>query len=265
MKKKLKFTKTKLNIDKLKIKKVISHINKEEPTIIKHISKEEEEENEEIENEIKDEGGVPLYLYITLKKDLQDEELKLIKNKILKLKYTMINDAIYICLIEDKLSNGEKDKLMQLTNSRIDIISKEDLKNNKNDIKNIDLDNQYQIFVSNIKNNIYLNKKWDIIYYQSNKFEIVYDLIKKINEGATIIKLLDKKNNMLKIKVGYTNMNKEQLVDNAYRIILKAISFTLSNSQKYNGIENIILKTKNSIPFSIYGNINAENINDYKY
>ena len=264
MKKKLKFTKTKLNIDKLKIKKVISHINKEEPTIIKHISK-EEEENEEIENEIKDEGGVPLYLYITLKKDLQDEELKLIKNKILKLKYTMINDAIYICLIEDKLSNEEKDKLIQLTNSRIDIISKEDLKNNKNDIKNIDLDNQYQIFVSNIKNNIYLNKKWDIIYYQSNKFEIVYDLIKKIYEGATIIKLLDKKNNMLKIKFGYTNMNKEQLVDNAYRMILKAISFTLSNSQKYNGIENIILKTKNSIPFSIYGNINAENINDYKY
>ena len=263
MKKKLKFTKTKLNIDKLKIKKVISHINKEEPTIIKHISK--EEENEEIENEIKDEGGVPLYLYITLKKDLQDEELKLIKNKILKLKYTMINDAIYICLIEDKLSNEEKDKLIQLTNSRIDIISKEDLKNNKNDIKNIDLDNQYQIFVSNIKNNIYLNKKWDIIYYQSNKFEIVYDLIKKIYEGATIIKLLDKKNNMLKIKFGYTNMNKEQLVDNAYRMILKAISFTLSNSQKYNGIENIILKTKNSIPFSIYGNINAENINDYKY
>ena len=263
MKKKLKFTKNKLNIDKLKIKKVISHINKEEPTIIKHISK--EEENEEIENEIKDEGGVPLYLYITLKKDLQDEELKLIKNKILKLKYTMINDAIYICLIEDKLSNEEKDKLIQLTNSRIDIISKEDLKNNKNDIKNIDLDNQYQIFVSNIKNNIYLNKKWDIIYYQSNKFEIVYDLIKKIYEGATIIKLLDKKNNMLKIKFGYTNMNKDQLVDNAYRMILKAISFTLSNSQKYNGIENIILKTKNSIPFSIYGNINAENINDYKY
>ena len=263
MKKKLKFTKTKLNIDKLKIKKVISHINKEEPTIIKHISK--EEENEEIENGIKDEGGVPLYLYITLKKDLQDEELKLIKNKILKLKYTMINDAIYICLIEDKLSNEEKDKLMQLTNSRIDIISKEDLKNNKNDIKNIDLDNQYQIFVSNIKNNIYLNKNWDIIYYQSNKFEIVYDLIKKIYEGATIIKLLDKKNNRLKIKFGYTNMNKDQLVDNAYRMILKAISFTLSNSQKYNGIENIILKTKNSIPFSIYGNINAENINDYKY
>ena len=263
MKKKLKFTKSKLNIDKLKLKKVISHIIKEEPPLLRDNNK--EEENEELEDEIKGEGGAPLYLYITLKMDLQEEELKLIKNKILKLKYTMINDAIYICLIEDKLSNEEKDKLIQLTNSRIDIISKEDLKNNKNDVKNIDLDNQYQIFVSNIKNNIYLNKKWDIIYYQSNKFEIVYDLIKKINEGATIIKLLDKKNNMLKIKFGYTNMNKEQLVDNAYRMILKAISFTLSNSQKYNGIENIILKTKNSIPFSIYGNINAENINDYKY
>ena len=260
MKKKLKFTKSKLNIDKLKFKKVISHIIKEEPPLLRDNNK---EENEELEDEIKGEGGVPLYLYITLKKDLQEEELKLIKNKILKLKYSMINDAIYICLIEDKLSNEEKDKLMQLTNSRIDIISKEDLKNNKNDIKNIDLDNQYQIFVSNIKNNIYLNKKWDIIYYQSNKFEIIYDLINKINNGATIIKLVDKKNNILKIKFGYTNMNEVELVDNAYRTILKAISFTLSNSQKYNGIENIILKTKNSIPFSIYGNINAENINDY--
>ena len=260
MKKKLKFTKSKLNIDKLKLKKVISHIIKEEPPLLRDNNK---EENEELEDEIKGEGGVPLYLYITLKKDLQEEELKLIKNKILKLKYSMINDAIYICLIEDKLSNEEKDKLMQLTNSRMDIISKEDLKNNKDDIKNIDFDNQYQIFVSNTTNNIYLNKKWDIIYYQSNKFEIIYDLINKINNGATIIKLVDKKNNILKIKFGYTNMNEVELVDNAYRTILKAISFTLSNSQKYNGIENIILKTKNSIPFSIYGNINAENINDY--
>ena len=261
MKKKLKFTKSKLNIDKLKLKKVISHIIKEEPPLFRDNNK--EEENEELEDEIKGEGGAPLYLYITLKMDLQESELKLIKNKILKLKYSMINDAIYICLIEDKLSNEEKDKLMQLTNSRMDIISKEDLKNNKDDIKNIDFDNQYQIFVSNTTNNIYLNKKWDIIYYQSNKFEIIYDLINKINNGATIIKLVDKKNNILKIKFGYTNMNEVELVDNAYRTILKAISFTLSNSQKYNGIENIILKTKNSIPFSIYGNINVENINDY--
>ena len=260
MKKKLKFTKSKLNIDKLKLKKVISHIIKEEPPLLRDNNK---EENEELEDEIKGEGGVPLYLYITLKKDLQEEELKLIKNKILKLKYTMINDAIFICLIEDKLSNEEKDKLMKLTNSRMDIISKEDLRNNKDVIKNIDFDNQYQIFVSNTTNNIYLNKKWDIIYYQSNKFEIIYDLINKINNGATIIKLVDKKNNILKIKFGYTNMNEVELVDNAYRTILKAISFTLSNSQKYNGIENIILKTKNSIPFSIYGNINSENINDY--
>ena len=35
MKKKLKFTNSKLNIDKLKIKKVISHLIKEEPPIIK--------------------------------------------------------------------------------------------------------------------------------------------------------------------------------------------------------------------------------------
>ena len=262
MKKKLKFTKTKLNIDKLKIKKVLSHLIKEEPPIIIDKNELEEEENEE---GMKGEGGVPLYLYITFKKDLKEDELRLIKNKILKLKYSMINDLIYICLIEDKLSDIEKDKLMKLASSRMDIITKEELKNNIKNIKNIDLDNQYQIFISNAKNNIYLNKKWDIIYYQSNKFEIIYNLVNKINNGATIIKLLDKKNNIIKIKFGYTNMNLEELEDNAYRTILKSISYTLSNSEKYNGVENILIKTKKSIPFNIFGNINPENIDNYNY
>ena len=261
MKKKLKFTNSKLNIDKLKIKKVISHLIKEEPPIIKE--SDDEGEKNEINNEINEEGGVPLYLYITLKKDLKDEELKLIKNKIIKLKYSMINDTIFICLIEDKLSNEEKDKLIQLTNSRIDIITKDELKDNIKNIKNIDFENQYQIFISNMKNNIYLNKKWDIIYYQSNKFEIIYNLIDKINNGATVIKLLDKKSNILKIKFGYTNMNIAELEDNAYRTILKAISFSLSNSEKNNGVSNILIKTKKSIPFNIFGEINAENINSY--
>ena len=188
----------------------------------------------------------------------------LIKNKIIKLKYSMINDSIFICLIEDKLSNEEKDKLIQLTNSRIDIITTEELKDNINNIKDIDFDNQYQIFISNNKNNIFLNKKWDIIYYQSNKFEIIYNLVNKINNGASIIRLLEKKNNILKIKFGYTNMKKEELVDNAYRTTLKTISFALTNSEKYNGIENILIKTKKSIPFNIFGNINPENINYYK-
>ena len=261
MKKKLKFTQNKLSIDKLKLKKIISHLIKEEPPIFKNSK---EAENEEIEeDEIKGEGGVPLYLFITLKKDLNDDELKLIKNKLLKLKYSMINEAIYICLIEDKLTNEEKDKLMQLTNSRMDIITKDELKDNIKNIKDIDLENQYQIFISNLKNNIYLNKKWDILYYQSSKFEIIYNLIDKIYNGATIIKLLDKNKKILKIKFGYTNMNLQELEDNAYRTILKAISFTLSNSEKYNGVENILIKTKKSIPFNIFGNINPEDINNY--
>lgn len=261
MKKKLKFTQNKLSIDKLKLKKIIFHLIKEEPPIFKNSKEAEDEEIDE--DEIKGEGGVPLYLFITLKKDLNDDELKLIKNKLLKLKYSMINEAIYICLIEDKLTNEEKDKLMQLTNSRMDIITKDELKDNIKNIKDIDLENQYQIFISNLKNNIYLNKKWDILYYQSSKFESIYNLIDKIYNGATIIKLLDKNKKILKIKFGYTNMNLQELEDNAYRTILKAISFTLSNSEKYNGVENILIKTKKSIPFNIFGNINPEDINNY--
>ena len=263
MKKKLKYTQNKLNIDKSKIIKVISHLMKEEPPIIKNINDQEFINFEKEEEEIKGEGGVPLYLYITLKKELKDDEIKLIKNKLLKLKYTMINEAIYICLIEDKLSDEEKDKLMEMTNSCIDIITKDDLKNNKNNISNLDLENQYQIFISNAKNSVYLNKKWESIFYQSNKFEIIKNLVEKIYKGATVIKLAEKKNNILKIKFGYTNMNKNELFDNAYRTLLKTISFTLSNVEKYNGVENILIKSKKSIPFIIYGEINPENINNY--
>ena len=263
MKKKLKYTQNKLNIDKSKIIKVISHLMKEEPPIIKNINDQEFKNYEKVEEEIKDEGGVPLYLYITLKKELKDDEIKLIKNKLLKLKYTMINEAIYICLIEDKLSDEEKDKLIEMTNSSIDIITKDDLKNNKNNISNLDLENQCQIFISNAKNSVYLNKKWESIFYQSNKFEIIKNLVEKIYKGATVIKLAEKKNNILKIKFGYTNMNKNELFDNAYRTLLKTISFTLSNVEKYNGVENILIKSKKSIPFIIYGEINPENINNY--
>ena len=269
MKKKLKYTQNKLKIDKIKIKKIISHIIKSEPPITKEIKKSEEiEENDysqsQSENNIEQEGGVPIYLYITLKKDLKEEEKRILKNKLLKIKYSMINDIIYICLIEDKLTNKEKDELKKITNSRIDIITKEELKDSKKNLKDINLDNQYQIFVSNLNNNIYLNKKWDIVYYQNSKFDIIKNIIEKISKGATILKFVHQTNNILKIKFGYTIMDKDELTDNAYRLVYKTIPFVLSNAEKYNGIENIIIKTNNSIPFSAFGEINAENINFYK-
>lgn len=263
MKKKLKYTQNKLKIDKSKIKKIISHIMKEEPPLNKEISENNSENEGEDLEDIGQEGGVSIYLYITLKKELKDEEKKILKNKLLKIKYSMINDIIYICLIEDKITNEEKNKLKELTNSRIDIITKEELKNNIKNLKNIDLDNQYQLFVSNIRNNIYLNKNWDIVYYHQNKFDIIKDLIETVIKGATVIKMIDKKNNILKIKFGYTNMDKDQLTDNAFRLVYKTIPFVLSNSEKYNGIENIIIKTKKSIPFILFGSINAEDINYY--
>ena len=263
MKKKLKYTKNKLQIDKIKLNKIISHLIKEEPPISKEVNDKLEIEEKE-EEEIAQEGGVSIYLYITLKKDLKEEEKKIIKNKLFKIKYSMINDIIYICLVEDKLNNEQKNKLKEITNSRIDIITKEELKNNIKNLKNIDLDNQYQLFLSNVANNIYLNKKWDVVYYHQSKFDLIQNLIEKIYLGSTVVKLVNKTNNILKIKIGYTYMNKEELTDNAFRIIYKTIPFVLSNAEKYNGVENVIIKTKKSIPFVLFGNINAENINFYK-
>jgi hypothetical protein len=263
MKKKLKYTQNKLKIDKIKIKKIISHIIKEEPPIIKQNNKKMKEKDNSDEEDIGQEGGVSIYLYITLKKELNDEEKRIFKNKLLKIKYPMINDIIYLCLIEDKLTNDEKDKLKELTDNRIDIITKEEFKNNIKNLENIDLDNQYQLFISNINNNINFDKKLDVVYYQKNKFEIIKDLIGNIYKGATVIKMVNKKNNIFKIKFGYTNMDKEELTDNAYRLIYKSIPFILSNVEKYNGIENILIKTKESIPFNLFGNINPEDINNF--
>ena len=62
-------------------------------------------------------------------------------------------------------------------------------------------------------------------------------IIEKIYNGATVIKMINKKDNILKIKFGYTNMNKDELIDNAYRLIYKTIPFVLSNAEKYNGID----------------------------
>ena len=59
-------------------------------------------------------------------------------------------------------------------------------------------------------------------------------------------------------------MNKDQLTDNAYRLIYKTIPLVLANAEKYNGIENTIIKTNESIPFTSFGNINPEDTNDYK-
>ena len=263
MKKKLKYTQNKLKIDKIKLKKIISHIIKEEPTIIKQNNEKIKQKDNSDKEDIGQEGGVSIYLFITLKKELNDEEKRIFKNKLLKIKYPMINSIIYLCLIEDKLTNEEKDKIKQLTDNRIDIITKEEFKNNMKNLENIDLDNQYQLFISNINNNINFDKKLDVVYYQKNKFEIIKDLIENIYKGATVIKMVNKKNNLFKIKFGYTNMDKEELIDNAYRLIYKSIPFILSNVEKYNGIENILIKTKESIPFNLFGNINPEDINNF--
>ena len=77
MKKKLKYTQNKLKIDKKKINQIISHIIKTEPPVSKEINKNlEHEEIEEEEENIEQEGGVSIYLYITLKNDLKEEEKK---------------------------------------------------------------------------------------------------------------------------------------------------------------------------------------------
>ena len=250
MKKKLKVTQKKLTINKNEIKTVINYLKKESsPNYNEHS---------------------PIYLYIILKDEIKDEEnLKKIKNKLIKLKHSLISEELEIkqCLLEDNLNDNEKIDLVNLSPS-MDILSNEELTERINELKdnNCDINNLnylYQIFISNSKYNLFqknnINKSCDIIYYQKKNLDKLKAIIKKIEKGSSIIKILNKKN-IFRIKCGYVKMTENIIYENINNMIYKSICFLLSNSQKYNTIEGIIIKTDNSIPFKIFGEIKSDYI-----
>lgn len=252
-KKKLKTTQKKLNFDFEKLNKITSHLIK--------ASINEEDNNIELNS---------IFLYITFKKNFSEDEIKNIKNKLIKIKHPMIDinnkNSIHLCLIEDDLKENENIELNSLTKSKIEIFKKEEFKSLIKEVNNdySIIDNNYQIIIANQKNISCFNNFCDVLSYQKKNYDFIKNSLNKIIDGATIIKMVNKRNNMIKIKVGHTCMKKEEINDNAYRVALKTVALALTDSEKHNGVENIVIKTGNSIPFVLFGNIKAEDVPNYK-
>lgn len=261
-KRKLKTTQKKLNIDMDKLRKIISHLIKADIGLNSKENEKDDNNDDNMNNDI----FSSIFLYITFKKDLNEEQLKNIKKKLVKIKYPMIDkENLHICLVESDLSEKEKEELFSVAKNKCDILDREEFKNILKELEDYsDLDNNYQVIIANHNIISSINNFCDVVCYQKKNLELIKNIIDKVYNGATIIKIVNKKNNILKIKVGYTFMNKSEIMDNTYRLILKSVAFALTNSEKHNGIENIVIKTNHSIPFQIYGNINPEDIIYYK-
>lgn len=250
MKKKFKLTMKKMQISKEKLSSVISYLQNPEKEKYNQYS--------------------PIYLYIILKDPINsDENLKKIKNKLIKLKHAIISPETNQkqCLIEDDLNEKEKIELNEgaknlvfLTNNQI----KEKIKKLKeNDLQIESLNYIYQLFISNSKYNFSqldnLNKKCDVLYYQKKNIDKLKEIIQKVNSGATIIKINNNKK-VFRIKCGNVNMNKKEIINNIFNMIYKGSSFILANSQKHNNIQTIVVKSEESIPFMLYGELSVDNL-----
>ena len=203
-----------------------------------------------------------IFLYVILKENIIEDNLKQIKYKILNIPNSLISE-------ENKILNIENDNNKNNINIKnikfIETISLDKFKekinlfnNEKKSLKNFN--NFYPFIFCAQKFNLYLKeikKSNDIFFYKNEN--IINEYLNKIILGGTLIKQINKK--IFRIKIGNSNMNIENIYENFNKIFYKIICYLLSISQKYNNIEGIVLKTNESIPFKLFGEINLDNLN----
>ena len=203
-----------------------------------------------------------IFLYVILKENIIEDNLKQIKYKILNIPNSLISE-------ENKILNIENDNNKNNINIKnikfIETISLDKFKekinlfnNEKKSLKNFNI--FYPFIFSNQKFNLYLKelKKSNDIFFYKNENQI-NEYLNKIILGGTLIKQINKKT--FRINIGNSNMNIENIYENLNKIFYKFICYLLSISQKYNNIEGIVLKTNESIPFKLFGEINLDNLN----
>ena len=203
-----------------------------------------------------------IFLYVILKENIIEDNLKQIKYKILNIPNSLISE-------ENKILNIENDNNKNNINIKnikfIETISLDKFKekinlfnNEKKSLKNFN--NFYPFIFCDQKFNLYLKeikKSNDIFFYKNEN--IINEYLNKIILGGTLIKQINKKT--FRINIGNSNMNIENIYENLNKIFYKFICYLLSISQKYNNIEGIVLKTNESIPFKLFGEINLDNLN----
>jgi hypothetical protein len=264
IKKRMKFTKKKLQIDSEKIKKTIQAIKKINSNLI-------EKTGLEFFNNV--------YLYIILQKKL-DCDGKKFKNRFFKLPSKIITEEnkLKVCFINHGLKSKDK--------KDVDILEKLDLGDGDGDSIEILSTDEFKALVKNTKNRANLNfiynnilcddrlvtKNRQILGNDLNKLDIcnynvkmkqkaLYEHLSKlvdISKSSSLLKSVDDK--LFTLKAANCSMDDKNILINIVRLIYKSVAWILENSQKHNCIKSIVVKSENSPPFSIYNDIDADDL-----
>ena len=104
-------------------------------------------------------------------------------------------------------------------------------------------------------------KNCDVLYYEKKTLDKLKEIVNKVNAGGTIIKSIGGSKKVFRIKCGNTNLSQEANEENIRNIILKVSTIIMAISQKHNSIKGVVIKTLNTIPFTLFGEIPLEDFN----
>jgi hypothetical protein len=257
---------------------------------IKAIKLQNEEKNKKpIESEYEN-----IYLYILLKNQIQKQEktefdietsenLKKLKNKIIKLPCDLINEENQLkigLIVEDEKEQKNLEESLKLTEEEeenLEILSLNDfsqfVKSLKTEKKSVNINSIYHMIIASdkIKNRInqILNtstkrsSQVDTIYYKQQKSlnDFLQNLI-SLSAKSSLLKVVNtnKSTNVFKIKIANTAMKNSEVYKNVKTSLYRIVSLILASLTKYTAVKAVVLKSQSSLPFEIYEKIDEEDL-----
>lgn len=214
------------------------------------------------------------------KKDKEEENYKLVE-KLMEAKYkdqqvSEKQEGQFISLFESKIEIKEINEFIEM------------LKSTKN---KLNLNFLYKIFICDEKlksrlNNIFAaNDDNNVLkkiskYKFFNSFDDIID-VHFVNDGnkqqknleninisldlaqrRSLVKNLN--NKIFKIKFSNASNNNDEIKRNLEYLSINLTSFLLAKSNKFNNVKAIVIKSENSIPISIFGELGVDEIESFK-
>jgi hypothetical protein len=248
-KKRVKFTTKKLQIEKPLLKKAILAIKKLNIEL-------RQKTNLDFESNIS--------IYIILKNKIDDENTK-VKNKIIPLPHS-IADNKKVIITHDANKKNEQSllKVLESDKETFEPMSNEEFKTLLKSTKNkLNLGYIYHMFILEANNTQkykqMLGNDYNRLYfhYYAKVNEIGEKFVKSV-ASSSLIKNVD--NRTFIVKVANTGLDNNHIYENIMKTLYKAVSYVLLSSQKHNTIKAIVLKSDSSIPFTIFGNMNSDDL-----
>ncbi len=114
-----------------------------------------------------------------------------------------------------------------------------------------------QIFMQKFKNMLKDDfNKLDFNFYTRSK-DITKQFIENL-KNSSLVRNID--NRLFLIKLANTGQENNAIYQNIMKIAIKVVSYILSSSQKHNSIKTLIIKSDNSIPFTIFGDMHVDDL-----